>query len=245
MMVLCSAAPGYDGTLFSLAVGTKLGSGLVVRGARTYEGVQAAPIVYLGFFDERIQIFGTGLEFVDFLVGEQLRARTKISFFGDDPLLKTAGPPDIQSSRPTVLEWTTRVELFLPSFRNPIVSLDAAYARELKANQGNYAELGAKISVGRFFLEKERPRVEPQLFATLGYGDSRHNAFWYGAGKGAGFSHVEYGIAVVSPARIDRHFPVFRLFRFDVLGNPTSGPGMLLAQTGGWQVEATVAFGLL
>ena len=238
------AAWGYDGKVFSLALGAKVKSRLEQRGARTYDGVQLQPIVYAGFFDERIQIFGTSLEFLDFLGTRMLRGRTKLSSVSDDPFLKLAGPVDVRSSRPSTIEWMSRLELFLPSFDSPRVQLDLAYAKELKEHRGDYLELTARLTLARWFLEREKPLVEPQLFATFGFGDSRHNAFWYGAGAGAGASHVEYGLAVVSPARIDRHFPVFRFYRFDILRSPNIGPGQLVGQRGGFQVEATLAFGL-
>jgi len=237
-------ASAYDGKLFSLALGGKLGSGVVQRGARTYDGIQASPVIFLGFFDERVQLVGTSLEFQDFIVADIVRGRSKLSFISDDPFLKTAGAVDIRSSRPTTLEWMTRLELFLPSFATPWVQFDLAYARELKEHRGSYFELTGRATLARLFPEKGKARFEPQLFVTLGFGDTGHNDFWYGAGAGSGFTHVEYGIAVVAPARIDRHFPVFRFYRYDLLRTSAVGPGQLVAQTGGFQADAIFAFGI-
>lgn len=238
-------ASAYDGKVVALALGAKFASGVLLRGARAYDGVQAAPLVYLGLFDERIQIFGTSLEFQSFLMEDKLRARTKIALFSDDPFLKLDGPVDIRSSRPSSLEWMSRLEWFLPSFKTPRFQLDLAYAHEFKEHKGNYLEATGKLTVARLFPEDGKPLVEPQIFGTIGYGDANHNSFWYAAGVGSGFTHVEYGLSIVAPARIDRHFPVFRVFRYELLGQRPIGPGSLVQQRSGFQVEATFAFGLL
>jgi hypothetical protein len=85
----------------------------------------------------------------------------------------------------------TRIELFLPSFDISWVQVDVAYVKELKEHRGDYLAMSARLTLGRWFLEKEKPLVDPQLFATLAVGDSRHNDFGYGSGVGAGTSHVE------------------------------------------------------
>lgn len=242
LSVTCIAS-GYDGKIISGAIGAKVSSGVVRRGALTYPSPQASPVLYLGFFDERIQFFFNSLEVLDFLGTDRLRGRMKIGLLGDDPTLRLGGAADVRSSRPTALEWTTRLEFFYPNFAAPWVQCDLMYGRDFKEYQGHYLEGTLRVTLGRFFLEKEKPLVEPQLFATAGFGDAAHNRFWYGAGTSPGFTHVEYGVMIAAPARIDRHFPVLRLYRYDLLG-PQASPGGLVQQSGGFMAEATVAFGL-
>ncbi len=239
----CTASHAYEGKVFSLALGVKPATGTVIRGARTYDGIQFSPVIYLGFLDERIQIFGTSLELNDFVWPDKLRARTKIAALSDEPFIKTDGPPDIRASRPSSIEWTSRLELFLPSFQEAWLQLDLAFAQDVKAHKGSYLELSGRLTLARLWLENKKPLVEPQLFGTIGYGTKAHNSFWYGANT-SGVSHSEVGISVVCPARIDRHFPVFRAYRYDVWGSPPSGPGLLLGHRAGYQVEATIAFGI-
>jgi len=241
--LFCSNLHAYDGKLFSLALGAKASTGTVVRGARTYDGLQLSPVFYLGFFDERVQIFGTSLELNDFIWSDKLRARTKIGLLSDKPFLKFDGPTDIRASRPSSLEWTSRLELFLPSFEQTWFQLDLVFAHELKEHKGNYVELVGKLTLARLWLEKKLPLVEPQLFMAVGYGDKAHNSLWYGRPSG-GSTHAEYGFSVVSPARIDRHYPIFRFYRYDVWGNPPTGPGLLLGHRSGYQLEAQIAFGI-
>lgn len=106
----------------------------------------------------------------------------------------------------------------------------------------DYREMPSQLTLKRWFLEKEKPLVEPQLFAILGVGDSRCNDFWLRWGVGARASHVESGAAVVSPARIDWHFPLLRRYRFAILRSPRIGPGELIGRRGGFQSELTAAF---
>jgi len=245
---LCAVSGGayaYEGKLLSVALGAKLSNDVVRRGARLYDGVQAAPLVYVGLWDERVQLFFTSLELNDFIYGDQVRARTKIGAISDRPFLKTSGPLTARNAREGSWEWTTRLEAFYPSFNETWAQLDLAYAKDVKAHGGHYVELTGRVTLARIQLEKEKPLFQPQAFATVGWGDGRHNHYLYGtAVREGGLNHVAYGFMLLMPSRIDPHFPVVQLYRYDVLGS-TNRSGSLLTQTSGYHLDITVAFGML
>lgn len=241
----CVQVSAYDGKLLSLSVGGKLSNDLVRRGARYYDGVQVTPVVYLGFFDHRVQFLFNSLEFTDFLYSDTLRGRTKINTVSDRPLLKTSGPLTVRNSRESSWEWTTRLEFFPTGFLENWGQLDLAYAKDLKAHGGHYLELTGRVTLARLSIEGERPKYQPQLFVTTGWGDSKHNAYQYGASPAkSGLNHVAYGFYLVSPSRIDPHYPVVQLYRYDVIGSENRA-GSLVKQTSGYHLDITIAFGVL
>ncbi len=243
--LLASIALPYDGKLFTLATGAKFSNDLVRRGALLYDGVQASPLIYLGMFDERIQFFGMSLELTDFVASDVLRLRTKINSVSDRPLFMTAGPLTARNARESSWEWTTRVEAFFPNFKTTWYQIDLAYSKDIKAHGGHYLELTARVTLGRFRFENEKPSIQPQFFATLAWGDGRHNDYLYGtSGQLGGLNHVAYGFMLVSPSRIDPHFPVVTFYRYDVLGDANRA-GSLLSQYAGFHLDVTVAFGIL
>ncbi len=244
ILVAPSLCFGYDGKLFSLAVGAKLSNDLVRRGARLYDGVQAAPILYVGLLDDRIQFLGNSLEYADFFVGDQFRARTKLAQVSDRPFLKTSGPLTARNARESSFEWTSRIEAFFPSFNTHWFQADLAYSKDIKAHAGHYLELTGRVTLGRFLLENDKPKLQPQVFATLGWGDSKHNGYLYGAGaNSSGFNHVAYGFMLVAPARTDPHYAVIQLYRYDVLGQSNRN-GSLVSQRSGYHLDITVALGI-
>jgi hypothetical protein len=241
---LNSSAFGYEGKVFSVALGAKLANDVVRRGARLYDGVQASPLLYLGLFDERVQFFLTSLELNDFVVADRIRARTKVSAVSDRPFLETSGPLTIRNARQTSWEWTSRIETFFPSFQETWGQIDLAYAKDLKAHGGHALELTGRLTLARLKFEKEKPLFQPQAFFTVGWGDERHNEYLYGATRGGGINHVAYGLMLLMPSRIDPHFPVVQLYRYDVVGG-ANRTGSLLTQTSGYHLDITVAVGIL
>lgn len=240
---LCGTAHCYEGKLFSLAVGAKLSNDVVRRGARLYDGVQASPVLYLGLFDNRVQFLVNSLEFTDFVYADMIRARTKINAVSDRPFLKTSGPLTARNARESSWEWTTRVEAFIPNFKEDWGQLDIAYAKDIKAHAGHYLEIVGRVTLARFYLENDRPLIQPQAFAAIGWGDGRHNEYLYGSRRQSGFNHVAYGLMLVSPSRIDPHYPVVQVYRYDVLGEANRS-GVLVSQTSGYHVDVTMAVGI-
>ena len=242
--LLCGNALSYDGKFFSLAVGAKLSNDVVRRGARLYDGVQASPALYVGLFDHRIQFFVNSLELTDFVYSDVIRARTKINTVSDRPFLKTSGPLTARNARESSWEWTSCIEAFLPNLQEYWGQMDLAYSKDIKAHGGHYLELTGRVTLARMFIENEKPMIQPQLFATLGWGDGRHNEYLYGSARESGFNHVAYGIMIVSPSRIDPHYPVIQLYRYDVLGDLNQS-GTLVSQVSGYHVDVTIAVGIL
>ncbi len=249
VLALCLFCGGsgfsYEGKTVSLAVGAKLLTDIVRRGARIYDGVQASPIVYVGLFDDRIQFLVNSLEYADFVYSDIVRLRTKIGSISDRPLLKTAGPLTIRNSRQSSWEWTTRAEVFFPNYKLYWGQIDLSFSKDIKAHGGHYLELTGRVTLARLYFENDKPKLQPQFFATLGWGDGRHNEYLYGtAGQVAGFNHVAYGLMIVAPARIDPHYAILQLYRYDVLGGANRS-GALVSQTSGYHLDVTFALGIL
>jgi hypothetical protein len=231
---------------FSILAGARASSNLARRGATLYDSWQLSPFLYFGFFNDRLLFLVTDLQYNDFLVPELVRGRTEIASVTDRPFFKTGGEPtSFRNQRPTSYEWTNSLEIFLPDRDEYWAELDLSLAKDLKAHSGFYLEVTPRITLARLLPDAEgKPRFLPQTFMTLGWGDSRHNAYQYGAGaKQAGWSTLSYGLMVVAPEIIDSHFPVLTLSRYYVLGDAKNG-SLVADKTSGFTASALIAFAI-
>ena len=246
-ILFCTAGVLADNeNLFKLALGAKTQNVLARRGATLYGSFQITPIIYVGFFDERIQIFGTSLELVEFLKAEILRARTKVASFSDDPFFVTGDAKGIRNSRDSTFEWTSTLEWFFPDHKRNWGEIDLRYSKDLKAHSGDYVEASARLSLGKFFGEGFIPTLQPQVFVTVGYGGSQHNQYFYGSNADSpGFNNVEVGLLVLLPGKYDSAYPAVTLSRYEILGAKNRAGTLVSDKVSGIYAQLTIAFGVL
>jgi hypothetical protein len=231
---------------FSIMAGGRASSNLERRGATLYDSWQLSPFLYFGFFEDRIQFLVNSIEYVDFLVPGLLRGRTGFFTVSDRPFFKTGGEPTgFRNQRRTSYEWTSTLELFLPERANEIGELDLIYSKDLKAHSGHYVEVMPRITLAQLFPDAQgKPQIQPQLFASVGWGDRLHNSYQYGSeAEMSGWNNFSYGLMVLAPTRLDSHYPVLTVSHYQVLGQSKQG-NWVADKTSGFNVSALVAFAI-
>lgn len=237
----------HKGLLSSINLGIRYSSLLQNRGVIFYRDFQVDPVVALFFFDDKLEFLGDSIGFRDFIWGEKLRARTRIAAISDQPLFPAhKSLKDSSPQRKRSYEWNSRLEWFLPAYNGKyLAEVDLGYSKDIGQSHGNYFELSAKAKLFSFHT-KALGAIEPNLFSTLGYGDGRHNLYFYGPGAGsAGFNSLAYGLWMNFPDNADRYFPIVQLSRFQVLGGENRAARYALGRSEGWLLSFIATFGVL
>lgn len=205
------------GTFSSLNLGLRYSSIKQRRGVILYHDYQIDPIIGIFMFDDRLEFLGDSISYRDFVHKDILRLRTKVSSFSDNPLY-----PSYESrkafDRPTTYEWNNSIEMFFPGYNeNYIAEVDLSHSKDFVRHHGNFLELTGKLRLGSARILTKK--LEPNLAASIGWGDAAHNQFLYGPSDKEGFSTLSYGIWFAFPEDADRKFPIIQFTRFMVLGD--------------------------
>ena len=215
------------------AIGLKVANLWAQRGATYYNALYVSPIVYIGIFNERLQFFGSSLRYMDFLVDDTLRARLGVEFRDDNPTIIFREPIGFRNSRETALESSLTLEWFIPNRTRYFAEFDLVAGKGFQGHIGWFGEATLRLTVTRLHTEGEGTLIQPQLFATVGYGDAGYNLYQYGAGAGqAGFNYLSFGLYIISPSRIDSSFPVVELAYHQTLGPRKNGSLVVDRPTG-------------
>ncbi len=233
-----------------VSIGLKYKTNLMERGAVFYKNWQVLPVLYFGLFKNKLQVAPSKIEYNDFLVGNTIRGRTGLQLFTDDFLISTGAGRTVRNSRTTTVEWVNTLELFLPNYVGNLVTLQFWAAKALDQHKGVYAKFDFAVSIIKFLKDKARDRalalVEPQIFASIGFGDSRHNHYLYGTNvpNESALTDFEVGLRIVSPSKFDRYFPAFELSYFSVLDKDLKNGNLLVNDTSGYRAELTFAINI-
>lgn len=217
-----TAGPHHQGFLSSVNLGARYSSVLQNRGVVLYDGFQIDPVIGIFFFDDRLEFVGDSIGYRDFIVADRLRLRSRIQSITDKPLYPAEEAIRRRSpQRDESQEWSAEAELFLPGYNSAYkAEMDFIYAKDLRAHQGNYWELKAKIKILDFRFGDWAPVIEPNIFASYGWGDAAHNQYFYGPDANwAGFNNASYGIWFAFPNEADRYYPIVQLKYFEVLNS--------------------------
>ncbi len=230
---------------WELVAGLKAVSNLSRRGATLYDSPQFNPLVYAGFFENRLQFLVTSLEYADFLSGRWLRGRSKVQLVSDKPLYTTGEPRTIRNSRESTVEWTQTLEFFAPSFDDYRFGLDLRWVQDVMRYGGSHFEATPRVTICRLGEDHGKALVAPQLFATLGFGTRGHNQYQYGPSAEAGFNHWAGGVRVLLPGRYDPAYWALEASYYEVLGGANRRGVLLDGKTSGWRLEVTAALKIL
>lgn len=215
-------SPHHTGTISSFNVGFRYSSVLTNRGVILYRGFQVDPVVGAFFFDDRLEFLGDSIGYRDFVVSDRVRLRTRLVSITDKPLF-----PEYESirkddpKRSDTAEWSTQLEFFWPGYNAEyIFETDLSYSKDISAHNGNYFELQGKVKIFEFRVPKFETIIEPNLYASLGWGDAPHNQYFYGpSANSSGFNNLSYGIWFAFPEESDRFYPIVQIKRFQALGD--------------------------
>ena len=226
---------------FKVALGAQADSLIYKRGIITYEGPQAFPIYAVSLFHPDLILAGSALYYKQKILSENLffRTRLNIDSTNDTPLYFTTEEESERVRRESTAEFDFFLEYLMPS--ESFIRFN--FSQDLVAHKGQYLELRGRLGLFDIIKnEGERALVQAGVFVAAGFGDQRHNEYFYGQGAAAsGFNKVEYGISVVSPKVIDLFWPTFTISRFHLVGDNNKN-GSFVQEQNGWSVQALMAF---
>lgn len=212
--------PHRKGLLSGVHIGARFSSVLENRGVILYRDFQIDPVVAILFLDDRVEFLGDSLGFRDFVAGTWLRWRTRLVSLTDKPLFPAwdaikAGSP----LRPDTYEWANSLEVFIPGYNDKYrAEIDLTFAKDISIHHGHYLELQSKLKLFDFSSPFGKVNIEPNIFASVGWGDHAHNLYFYGSGAPAGVNNVAYGLWFAFPEKADRYYPIVQFRRFQTVG---------------------------
>lgn len=241
---VCSAAVGAKKA--EVTVGAKYKTNLMERGAIFYKNWQVLPVIYFGFLENRLQVTANKVEYNDFLVDDVIRGRTGFQLFSDDFFIETGAERTVRNSRNTTIEWVNALEFFLPNYFDNVVTVQLWVAKDFDEHKGIYAKLDFAASIIKFWGDGALALIEPQVFANIGFGDSKHNLYLYGSNvpSESALTDFEVGLRIVSPIKFDRYFPSFELSYFSILEENLKSGNLLVNDTDGYRAELTLAINI-
>jgi hypothetical protein len=153
------------------------------------------------------------------------------------------GSPD----RPDTYEWNTRAEVFLPGYDDHYAGeLDFGYAKDISQTHGNYFDLQSKVKLFQFRIPKVQTKIEPNFYASIGWGDAHHNQYFYGpSADQGGFNNLSYGLWFAFPEEADRFYPIIQMTHFEVLGSKNKSAEFSVGRNEGWLFSLIATEGLL
>ena len=88
--------------------------------------------------------------------------------------------------------------------------------------------------------------IEPNLAASLGWGDQEQNRYFYGpSAAGSSISNASYGLWFVFPEEADRNYPIIQLQHFEVLGDSNRRAEYARGHGEGWLFSFIATYGVL
>lgn len=229
-------------------IGAKFFSTWQSRGVIQYNDYQLLPVIAVFMFEDRFEFLTSSISYRDFIYEDKIRFRTRLQAIADNPIFpKHDSIADIYPDREDSWEWVNRLEFFLPAYSDAFISeIDFGIHKDLKAHNGIYAELMTKFKL--FTFENtlvKKSIVEPDLFVSVGYGDKRHNEYYYGAQDSEGINNLAYGLWFNFLDLADRNNPVITLQHFEVLGDKNKNAPLARNRNAGYLATFTFTHDLL
>ena len=235
------------GLLSSVNLGIRYSSVLQNRGVILYSGYQIDPILAIFGFDDRLEFLGDSIGYRTWLVKDRWRLRGRVVSISDQALFPSSD--SIRANfvhRPDSYELETSSELFLGNYNEDyFTEIDFRYAKDVSIHRGNYLEIQTKIKIFDFRLPKYNTKIEPNFFASLGYGDGAEHQYFYGpSASSAGLDNLIYGIWFAFPEQADRYYPIVAIRHFQVLGSNANAE-YANGKNEGWLFSFIATFGVL
>ncbi len=207
----------HKGILSSVNLGARVSNLIHYRGVIFYNQVQIDPILAIFLVDDHLEYLGDSLGYRDFVVPEILRLRTRFQVISDAPLFPVNDALVQQNpNRKDTFEWNNSLEFFLPGYNsNYRAELDLIWAHDMQVHFGDYLEILLKVKLFDFTWWT---LIEPNIFASLGWGNKRHNSYFYGPDdEQTGINNFSVGLWFAFPNEADRFYPIFQIRHFETL----------------------------
>lgn len=235
-----------QGLLSSINLGVYYQSVVEKRGVTFYDDFDINPTIALFFFDDRLEFLGDSIGYRDFVIPDQVRLRSRLSYVNDDPLFPARQERRNNFvNRENTFEIINTVEWFLPSYSNDYrAEVNFNWAWDIKEHHGHYFELLTKVKVTDF--ELLNTKIEPQVFASVGWGQKEHNQYFYGPTADAdGFNNLNYGLWLTLPEEADRFYPIILVSHYEVLGDKNKHAQYAEGNNQGYLLTFIASIGLL
>lgn len=228
-------------------VGARFSSIWESRGVINYNDFQLIPFVAVFAFEDRVEFLTSSISYRDYIYEDKIRFRTRLQAISDNPILpKHESIQEIYPDREDSFEWVNRLEFFIPGYSNYLGEVDFAIHKDLKAHNGIYSELMGKVKLFTFLNTFVRTSmVEPNFYVSLGYGDKRHNEYYYGAIDSTGVNNLAYGLWFNFTDLADRNNPVLTIKHFEVLGDKNKNGALARDRDSGYSLMFVYSYDLL
>jgi len=218
------------------------------RGVVQYNDFQLVPVIAVFMFEDRFEFLTSSVSYRDFVYEDKVRLRTRFQAISDNPIFpKHDSIKDSYPDRENSWEWVNRAEFFIPGYNEDYISeLVFGIHKDLKAHNGLYYELSGKLKLFTFQNTLLRTSmVEPNFIVTVGYGDKRHNEYYYDAQDFEGLNNLSYGVWFHFNDLSDRNNPVITVKHFEVLGDKNKNGILARDRNDGWAATFTYTHDLL
>jgi len=206
----------------SFKIGFKLQSLTDHRGVITEPNAQVMPGVAAYFFNDQLEVIPTSLSFFHYIDEPNIRFRYRLYQITDKPMVKLQSQ-DTSSyiHRENTIEAQFRIETFWGGNSDDYVAeFDLAYSKDIKTHWGDYFEILTKFKLESFVLSEYNLVLEPNFFASLGWGNSSHNQYVYGPqAQQSTFNNYAYGLWLAIPNRADRYYPIVMIKHFQTMNS--------------------------
>ena len=239
--------PHHEGTISSVNLGIRYSSVLQNRGVIFYNDYQIDPVLGVFLFDDRVEFLGDSLGFRDFVVKDWIRLRTRLVSISDNPLFPAKDAVKNDSpDRQDTYEWNNSAEFFIPGYiNNYAAEIDLSWTKDIAQTHGNYLEAQSKTKLFDLKVPFAGTKIEPNFFASVGWGDKAHNQYFYGPDvEQSGFNNLAYGLWFVFPEEADRFYPIIQLRHFQTLGQNRDG-AYASGRSEGWLLSFIATAGVL
>ena len=215
----------YECSFCSIKIGIKAQSQTDSRGVILDRNAQVMPGIAGYFFNNQLEVLPTAISYFHYIDEPNLRFRYRLYQVTDKSVIRLQNKnTDDYVHRPNSTEAQIRLESFLGgNDENYIAEFDLSYAKDISAHWGDYLELLFKFKLETYKLEKYKLTLEPNFYASVGWGTSSHNQYFYGPSASQdNINNYAYGIWLAIPNRADRYYPIVLLKKFGVIGSQNS-----------------------
>lgn len=240
-------SPHHSGLLSSLNLGLRYSSVLENRGVILYRDFQVDPVVGVFFLDDKLEFLGDSIGYRDFIYRDVLRLRARLVSISDKPLFPNFEAVKFSTpQREDTTELSIQTELFLNGYGEKyFAEFDLDFRQDLAAHHGKYFEFKSKIKMFEFLPFNTGPKIEPNFYSSLGWGDSQHNQYFYGpSAQSSEFNNFSYGVWFSFPEEADRFYPIILLKHFEVIGQSREAE-FARERNQAWLLSFIVTYGVL
>lgn len=223
--------------IYDISFGIHYQSLKVHQGVIFYRDFQLNPDLNFKIINDHWEFVGDSLNYSRYLINDKIKYRSKLVEITDRPYFPQN--KNIYSRSPhrnDSTEWINRLEFnFLGYSNHYIGQLAFEFGHDLFTHHGDYFDLETKIKLFKYKF------LEPDLFASLGFGDLKNNQYYYGKNANRfGTNNFEIGLNILVPEEVDRYYSVAQIHYFEVLNQTNKNADFSKNNNHGFQITFTM-----